>query len=74
MDYGCDSRRVTAQIYIIFICREYLHTAMKTYAGNPSEAMQIATKWPIREPAKMSYVREGHILVKGLTDKYFCGH
>ena len=44
----------------IFICREYLHAAVKTYAGDPSEAMQIATKWPFRDPAKMLSMREGH--------------
>jgi hypothetical protein len=44
--------------HLIFICREYLHTAVKTYAGDPSEAMQIATKWPFRDPANMlSYTR-----------------
>lgn len=47
-----------------FICREYLHTAVKTYVSYPSEAMQIATKWPFRELAKMLYMREGHIHVK----------
>ena len=43
-----------------FICREYLHTAVKTYAEDPSEAMQIATKWPFRDSAKMLSIREGY--------------
>lgn len=64
MDYGCDSRRVTAQIYIIFICREYLHTAMKTYADDSSEAAQAATQRPFRASAKMSYMREGYMQLK----------
>jgi hypothetical protein len=47
-----------------FICREYLHTAVKTYADYLSEAMQIATKWPFRESAKMQCMREGHIHIQ----------
>lgn len=42
----------------IFICREYLHTAVKTYAEDPSEETKVSTKWPFRDSAKMlSYTR-----------------
>ena len=40
---------------------EYLHTAVKTYAGDQSEAMKIATKRPFHDPANMQRMREGYM-------------